>query len=57
MNSNKIVKYALQETEDFDFNVLDITINKEFSVDLVDDLLVNSVGPNFEVTTELKCSC
>ena len=51
MNSNKIVKYALQETEDFDFNVLDITINKEFSVSLVDDLLVNSVGLNFEVTT------
>ena len=50
MTSNKIVKYALQETEDSDFNVLDITINKEFSVCLVDNLLVNSVGPNFEVT-------
>ena len=45
MTSNKIVKYVVQKIEDDSTDV--ITINKEFSVDLVDNLLVNSVGLNF----------
>lgn len=45
--STSIIKYAFQTTADSSKVVTDITINKEFSVDLQEDVMTNAVGLSF----------